>query len=414
MSEKIPKGWKWVKLGEVLNSGSFELLDRYRIPLSDNQRNKMKDGILYPYYGANGIIDYVNRYIFDGEFILVAEDGTVSTDKGKPVVQYVCGKFWVSNHAHVIKCENSITLKFLYYALKNVDIIPYITGAVQPKLNQRNLLDIEILYALDINEQKAIAEVLSSIDDKIDLLHRQNKTLEEMAMTLFRQWFIEPTKDGLPEGWEEVSLGEFIKEILGGDWGKEKPEGEYKIKVNCIRGTDISDLQDSLPKKTPVRFIKQSKFKSIEPKDGDIILEISGGTETQSTGRSIYISSFNRQLFEYPIIFSNFCRLLRPKENYYTYYLYLYLKYLYINDEFFSLENGTSGIKNLDYKTLLYDLKYPMPKNTEIYLSFHENVSILFEKIDKNKLQIQTLEKLRDKLLPKLMSGEVRIMNDKY
>jgi type I restriction enzyme S subunit len=168
-------------------------------------------------------------------------------------------------------------------------------------------------------------------------------------------------------------------------------------------------LQNGLPKKTPVRFLKESKFKSIEPKDGDIIIEISGGTENQSTGRAVYINSLNRQLFEYPIIFSNFCRLLRPKENYYTYYLYLYLKYLYINDEFFSLENGTSGIKNLDYKTLLYDLKYPMPKNTEIYLSFHENVSILFEKVDKNKLQIQTLEKLRDTLLPKLMSGEIRV-----
>jgi type I restriction enzyme S subunit len=281
-------------------------------------------------------------------------------------------------------------------------------GAVFDTITKSTFENLDILLP-PLPEQKSIAEVLSSIDDKIDLLHRQNKTLEEMAMTLFRKWFIEPTKDGLPEGWEEVSLGEFIKEILGGDWGKEKPEGEYKIKVNCIRGTDISDLQDSLPKKTPIRFIKQSKFKSIEPKDGDIILEISGGTETQSTGRSIYISSFNRQLFEYPIIFSNFCRLLRPKENYYTYYLYLYLKYLYINDEFFSLENGTSGIKNLDYKTLLYDLKYPMPKNTEIYLSFYENVSILFEKIDKNKFQIQTLEKLRDTLLPKLMSGEVRV-----
>jgi len=404
MSEKIPKGWKWVKLGEVAE------IKMGQSPESKYYNDK---GIGLPFLQGNKTFGY--KYpeidIFCSNPIKIAKKGEVLISVRAPV-----GDINIANQdiciGRGLASINSLfnQNEFLFYCLKysKNDLLASETGTVFGSINKDTLNNFSIPLP-PLPEQKAIAEVLSSLDDKIDLLHRQNKTLEEMAMTLFRQWFIEPTKDGLPEGWEEVSLGEFIKEILGGDWGKEKPEGEYKIKVNCIRGTDISDLQDSLPKKTPIRFIKQSKFKSIEPKDGDIILEISGGTETQSTGRSIYISSFNRQLFEYPIIFSNFCRLLRPKENYYTYYLYLYLKYLYINDEFFSLENGTSGIKNLDYKTLLYDLKYPMPKNTEIYLSFYENVSILFEKIDKNKFQIQTLEKLRDTLLPKLMSGEVRV-----
>lgn len=414
MSEKIPKGWKWVKVedfAEVVSGGT---------PSTD--RPEFWNGDI-AWITPKDLSDFKFRYISRGERNISRQGlessnakllpkGTVLLSSRAPVGYLAIAKNELTTNQgfqSLVPKENVIT-EFLYYLLK--DNVEYLksqaSGTTFGEISKSTLKKLIFLLP-PLPEQKAIAEVLSSLDDKIDLLHRQNKTLEEMAMTLFRQWFIEPTKDGLPEGWEEVSLGEFIKEILGGDWGKEKPEGEYKIKVNCIRGTDISDLQDSLPKKTPIRFIKQSKFKSIEPKDGDIILEISGGTETQSTGRSIYISSFNRQLFEYPIIFSNFCRLLRPKENYYTYYLYLYLKYLYINDEFFSLENGTSGIKNLDYKTLLYDLKYPMPKNTEIYLSFYENVSILFEKIDKNKFQIQTLEKLRDTLLPKLMSGEVRV-----
>lgn len=414
MSEKIPKGWKWVKVedfAEVVSGGT---------PSTD--RPEFWNGDI-AWITPKDLSDFKFRYISRGERNISRQGlessnakllpkGTVLLSSRAPVGYLAIAKNELTTNQgfqSLVPKENVIT-EFLYYLLK--DNVEYLksqaSGTTFGEISKSTLKKLIFLLP-PLPEQKAIAEVLSSLDDKIDLLHRQNKTLEEMAMTLFRHWFIEPTKDGLPEGWEEVSLGEFIKEILGGDWGKEKPEGEYKIKVNCIRGTDISDLQDSLPKKTPIRFIKQSKFKSIEPKDGDIILEISGGTETQSTGRSIYISSFNRQLFEYPIIFSNFCRLLRPKENYYTYYLYLYLKYLYINDEFFSLENGTSGIKNLDYKTLLYDLKYPMPKNTEIYLSFYENVSILFEKIDKNKFQIQTLEKLRDTLLPKLMSGEVRV-----
>ena len=389
----IPEGWKWVKLGEIaeIKTGKTNSQD------SDEMGN-------YPLFDRSRVIKRSKKFLFDTEAVIIPGEGK------EFIPRYYNGKFDLHQRTYAIFNFKKSIPKFIYYnILLNKDILKYFaTGSTVLSLRLEHFLNFPIILP-PIEEQKAIVDVLSSIDDKIELLHRQNKTLEEMAMTLFRQWFIESTKNGLPDGWEEVSLGEFIKEVLSGDWGKDKPEGEYKVAVNCIRGTDISDLQNGLPKKTPVRFLKESKFKLIEPKDGDIIIEISGGTEDQSTGRAIYINSLNRQLFEYPIVFSNFCRLLRPKENFYTYFLYLYLKYLYMNDELFSLENGTSGIKNLDYKALLYDLKYPMPKNTEIYLSFYENVSILFEKIDKNKLQIQTLEKLRDTLLPKLMSGEIRV-----
>jgi type I restriction enzyme S subunit len=407
MSDTLPKGWKKVKLGKVaeivkdiVNPNEFDDLNYIGLEHIGQENLRIIS------IGKSREVNSA-KYLFKPNDILFGKLRPYFRKVVKPKFNGVC-----STDIWVFRAKQGYDQNYLYYFLANWDFVNIASsgecGTRMPRADWNFLQQTEWIFP-PLPEQKVIAGVLSSLDDKIDLLHRQNKTLEEMAMTLFRQWFIEPTKDGLPKGWKEVSLGEFIKEILSGDWGKDKPEGEYKIKVNCIRGTDISDLQNSLPKKTPIRFIKQSKFKSIEPKDGDIIIEISGGTETQSTGRAIYISSFNRQLFEYPIVFSNFCRLLRPKENYYTYYLYLYLKYLYINDEFFSLENGTSGIKNLDYKTLLYDLKYPMPKNTEIYLSFYENVSIIFEKIDKNKIKIQTLEKLRDTLLPKLMSGEVKV-----
>jgi len=391
MSEKIPKGWKWVKLGELLNSGLFELLDRYRIPLSDNQRNKMKDGILYPYYGANGIIDYVNRYIFDGEFILVAEDGTVSTDKGKPVVQYVCGKFWVSNHAHVIKCENSITLKFLYYALKNVDIIPYITGAVQPKLNQRNLLDIEILYALDINEQKAIAEVLSSIDDKIDLLHRQNKTLEEMAMTLFRQWFIEPTKDGLPEGWEEVELSKLGQIICGKTPSKNKPEyfgGKIPfIKIPDMHGNVfVFKTEDSLSE----IGAKTQKNKTLPERSICVSCIATVGLVSMNA----FISQTNQQI-----------NSIIPYKEFYHYFLYLKMKSM--KEELIAMASGGTATLNLN-TTEFSKIKIEIPKEDYLH-AFHEKIKYIFEKIFINTIQIQTLEKLRDTLLPKLMSGEVRV-----
>lgn len=253
-------------------------------------------------------------------------------------------------------------------------------------------------------EQKAIASVLSSLDDKIDLLHRQNKTLEAMAETLFQQWFIEEAK----EDWEQLSFMKWIKETKGGDWGKENPIDDFNQTAQCIRGTDIADMQKGLPRSTPIRYIKKKKLSIITPKEGDIILEISGGTETQSTGRCYFINNSVLALFSYPLVFSNFCRLLSVKQKEYSYFIYLYLRYLYNSDEFFALENGSSGIKNLNYKALLTELKYKMPPES-LVLNFHDYISVYFDKLLKNKLQIQTLEKLRDTLLPKLMSGEVRV-----
>jgi type I restriction enzyme, S subunit len=100
--------------------------------------------------------------------------------------------------------------------------------------------------------------------------------------------------------------------------------------------------------------------------------------------------------------------LLRIKKSEFSFFVYCYLQYLYKQDEFFNLENGTSGIKNLDYKTLIFELEFPMP-NEELVIKFNEQVKSLFKKINQNKTQIRTLTTLRDTLLPKLMSGEVRV-----
>src|SRR5690606_27689824 len=152
--------------------------------------------------------------------------------------------------------------------------------------------------------------------DKIELLHRQNTTLEKMAETLFRQWFVEEAK----EEWEEGPFSKWIIETVGGEWGKESIEGEYNVAVNCIRGTDIADLNVGIPTKSPIRFVKEAKYKSIKPNEGDLIIEISGGTEKQSTGRICYINEQIKNLFNYPLVFSNFCRMIRVKKLEYSFF----------------------------------------------------------------------------------------------
>jgi type I restriction enzyme S subunit len=243
----IPEGWKWVKLGdlvEIIKGKKPENL------IENPSKNTL------PYLTA----EYL-RYKTPNQFVdiekekklpVCEKDDIILIWDGSQAGQVFTGSKGIlaSTMVKIIPNLDIVNKAYLYFFLttKFEYLNTQTTGSAIPHVNKNAFLNLPILLP-PLPEQKAIAEVLSSMDDKIELLHRQNKTLEEMAMTLFRQWFIEPTKDGLPEGWEEVSLGEFIKEVLSGDWGKDKPEGEYKVAVNCIRGTDISDLQNGLPKK---------------------------------------------------------------------------------------------------------------------------------------------------------------------
>ena len=138
LGKEIPKGWEVIELKEII-----ENFDSKRIPLSSNEReNRIKK---YPYYGAAALMDYIDEYIFDGSYILLGEDGTVVTERGTPVLQYVWGKFWVNNHAHVLKGKNGFDENSLYVLLNNTNITDIITGGVQAKINQSNLNSIPIL-----------------------------------------------------------------------------------------------------------------------------------------------------------------------------------------------------------------------------------------------------------------------------
>ena len=191
-----------------------EILDSKRKPLSALQRAK-KQGI-YPYYGAQGIIDHLDEYLLDGEYLLVAEDGANLETRNQPIANIAKGKIWVNNHAHVLGNNGKCPLNLLGFILNNINISPYVTGCAQPKLNQENLRNIEIELPSHIDR---IASILSSLDRKIELNNKINADLEEMAQAIFKNWFVdfEPFKDGkfvdselgmIPEGWKVGRLTE--------------------------------------------------------------------------------------------------------------------------------------------------------------------------------------------------------------
>lgn len=138
LGKEIPKGWEIVELKEIMQN-----FDSKRKPLGSSER--INRDRIYPYYGAASLMDYIDDYIFDGTHILLGEDGTVVTERGTPVLQYVWGKFWVNNHAHVLKGKNGFDENSLFILLSNTNITDIITGGVQAKINQANLNSIPIL-----------------------------------------------------------------------------------------------------------------------------------------------------------------------------------------------------------------------------------------------------------------------------
>lgn len=169
LSQEIPKKWKAATLGEII-----DLHDSRRIPLSSFERKNMRK--TYPYYGAASLMDHVENYIFDGDYILLGEDGSVVTEKGTPVLQYVWGKFWVNNHAHILSAKNGFSLNTLYQLLSRTNVVNAITGGVQAKISQSNLKKINII--------KPAPDILNKYNEVIDpIFQRKKNVIESMNAT---------------------------------------------------------------------------------------------------------------------------------------------------------------------------------------------------------------------------------------
>ncbi|MFH1321833.1 MAG: restriction endonuclease subunit S [Bacteroidota bacterium] len=366
-----------------------EIHNQLRVPLSKMQRAK-KQGI-YPYYGASGIIDFVDGYLFDGEFILISEDGENLKSRQTPIAFKANGQFWVNNHAHILKGRKPFHNDLMIYYFQNMDLNSYITGAVQPKLNKANLLSIPIYLPEDENEQKAIASMLSSLDDKIDLLHRQNKTLEALAQTLFRQWFVEEAE----EGWGNVQLKKVV-DIAIGRTPPRKESQWFSTNPIDVKWISIKDLGND-----GVFIFKTSEYLTREavqtfnipiiPKD-TVVLSFK-----MTVGR-VAITAEDMLSNEAIAHFKFDNKTPFTKE-----FLYLFLKtYQY------DLLGSTSSIVTAINSTMIKEMEVVIPDKEKMN-RFQEKTEPLFNKIGQNQSQIRILEKLRDTLLPKLMSGEVRV-----
>lgn len=305
-------------------------------------------------------------------------------------------------------------------------------GATRNALTKGMIEKFEV-PARPINEQRDIAAILGALDDKIELNRKTATTLEEMARALYRSWFVDfdpvwaktegrapahmdeataalfPDSfgdDGLPVGWRMAPIGTVLLDTIGGDWGKDKPEGNNDQAVAIIRGTDFPGLQGGGTAKVPTRFTTAKKAERRRLEAGDIVLEISGGSPTQPTGRSLLITPSVLERFETSVVPASFCRRLRPQSPSFSMMAFLHMQQLYLGGGTWGYQNQSTGISNFQTERFLTSELIVIPPK-EVLDAFTQRLHPLLERMYGN--ENLTLAALRDILLPKLMSGEVRV-----
>lgn len=202
--------WKALSLDDCVN-----FLDSKRKPIEEGNRTK---GI-FPYYGASGIVDYINDYIFDEELILLSEDGANITDRNYPVCFLAKGKYWVNNHAHVLKAKEGFINSFLCNAMERKDYTLYNTGMAMPKLNKEACKRIPVLHPSS-NEQKAIATYFTSLDSQISASTSRLASLKQMKAASLQAMFPQEGETvpkirfkGFEGEWKKVKLNSFAKRV---------------------------------------------------------------------------------------------------------------------------------------------------------------------------------------------------------
>ena len=328
----------------------------------------------------------------------------VRTGNTGQVITGVAGCF--HNNFFKVTPNEKIYFKYLYYALNNKKMhdamLNAASGTTIPDLKHSSFYDLEIPLP-EISNQKKIAKILDNICDKLKLNNEINNNLFELLKSDFKNKFYKKDE-------KDSFLSDYISETIGGDWGKESPEGNNNTKVYCVRGADIPSMEYGNKGNAPIRYILEKNYNNKKLNPNNIIIEISGGSPTQSTGRTAYITQNILDMYDSPLLCTNFCRAIETKNELLAPFVYMNLKLMYEDDVFFNWENGTTGIKNLALNDMLSNIEVKTPDENDLkeYNLLFNNI---MNKISNNSNENIKLEQLRDTLLPKLMNGEIDLDN---
>ena len=401
-----------MKLGEVCVSISVTF-DKTKqqvvlVNTSDVLNGKVTNHVLVNNKGLKGQF----KKTFQKDDILYSE--IRPKNKRFAFIDFNANDYVASTKLMVIRANKKVLPQYLYQILKSEKVINQLQSLAEsrsgtfPQITFSELAQIDVRIP-KLDEQNEIANVLKLFDDKIENNKKINHHLEQMAQAIFKSWFVdfEPFGGVKPFDWKEGVFSEIVSSTLSGDWGKENPVGNYQKMVYCMRGADLPEITFGNKGKMPVRYILPKNFTNKQLTANNIVIEISGGSPTQSTGRCALITQSLLDRYECDMVCTNFCRAIKPKEGY-SEFIYYYWRYLYEHNVMFLYENGTTGIKNLDISSFLENEKIIIPTLNSVH-KFSNIVQKLRNTIATNGLEIEKLTNLRDTLLPKLLSGEISV-----
>ncbi|TCO06965.1 restriction endonuclease subunit S [Natronoflexus pectinivorans] len=398
-------------MSEIINTTLGEVLEiKY-----GKDHKKLADGIV-PLYGSGGIMRYVEKAIYDKPSIMIPRKGSLNN------LFYEDNPFWtVDTLFWTIINEEKVDPKYLFYLLSLHNLSKYDEGSAVPSLTTKALNDVPISFPKSIDTQIEVRTIIENLDQKITLLRQQNQTLEDLAQTLFKRWFVEfefPNENGepykssggkmeeselgeIPEGWRIVQL----KDIVEIGSSKRIFASEYlQNGIPFYRGKEVTELSNG-NNLVPEIFISEQKYNELKnasgvPKNNDILL-----TSVGTIGNTYLVQKDERFYFKDGNL--TWFKSYKTVIDFTFIYIWLKSKYAEIALEGIKIGSTQQAITIDALNTI--EIVIPNENN---YLKLRDSLKSLIFKQQKNTNEIQTLTQLRDTLLPKLMSGEIRVVEE--
>lgn len=369
----------------------------------------------YPVISSGGSSSTHVEYRYEGPGVIIGRKGTLGT------VHWSDGPYWPHDTTLWVKDFKENEPRYLYYLLQTLELERFDAGASNPTLNRNHLHLLEVV-ALEPGDQATQVAALVAFDDLIENNRRRIEILEEMARLLYREWFVHFRFPGyedvemvdselgpIPEGWELSCFGDLLEHDIGGGWGQEQPTEDESDIAYVIRGTDIPGARRLDVSKCPARFHKPSGLTRRVLKEGDLIIEVSGGSKGQPVGRSMLVSRGLLEAFDHAVICASFCKLARPDQNRIKpILLSLHMSDAYDNGQLDQHQVQSTGITNFKWKPFLSGHLLANPP-MEVQHNFEESVGPLRHLSDNLGAQNSVLREARDLLLPRLVSGELDV-----
>jgi type I restriction enzyme S subunit len=393
--------WKHCSLGEALTfQRGFDIT-----------KKEQRDGP-YKVISSSGPKSTHIDFKAKGPGVVIGRKGTLGS------VFYTEEDYWPHDTSLWIKDFHGNDPKFAYYFLQTMGFEKLDVGAANPSLNRNHIHTIPVRYP-DLPTQRKIAGILSAYDDLIENNLRRIKILEEMAQSLYREWFVHFRFPGhetvemvdspmgvIPEGWEVKTVEELLDFHVGGGWGKDVADDKHTKSAFVIRGTDIPDARLCCVDGVPFRYHSVSNLRNRKLQAGDIVFEVSGGSKGQPVGRSLFVNDrLMDQFGGEEVMCASFCKLLRPNFNALVPELLFYhLLEIYDDGRIDAYQVQSTGITNFKFAPFLEQEMVVVPPS-RLQTKWREVSADLLLRASLLGVTTQNLRETRDLLLPKLLSA---------